>query len=99
MSKKNDLSPCPFCGEGAVMKDIPTPFRHGWVGCPKCGVMKQWKQSPAAAVKVWNRRTQVYLETALYDREELYPDCTVQVLTNSFTGEQSIGWWKNGDPL
>ena len=30
----------------------------------------------------------------LYDQEEYYEDCTVQVLTNTVTGEQSFGWWQ-----
>ena len=33
------------------------------------------------------------METNLFDKEEIYPDCTVQVLTNTVTGEQSVGWW------
>ena len=38
----------------------------------------------------------VYLiETSIYDIEEIYPDCTVQVLRNSVTGEVSVGWWEN----
>ncbi len=31
----------------------------------------------------------------IFDKEEIYSNCTVQVLTNSVTGEVSIGWWKN----
>lgn len=30
-----------------------------------------------------------------YDKEEIYPNCTVQVLTNTITGECSVGWWEN----
>ena len=30
-----------------------------------------------------------------YDKEELYENCTVQILTNTVTGKISIGWWKN----
>ena len=30
----------------------------------------------------------------LYDKEEIIENCTVQVLTNTVTGEQSVGWWK-----
>lgn len=39
----------------------------------------------------------VKVETNIYDKEEIYPDCTVQVLTNTATGETSVGWWKNDD--
>lgn len=31
----------------------------------------------------------------IYDQEEIYPNCTVQVLTNTVTGKVSIGWWRN----
>lgn len=39
----------------------------------------------------------VRVETNMYDKEETFPDCTVQVLTNTATGEVSVGWWKNGN--
>ena len=32
--------------------------------------------------------------TGLYDREEIIEGCTVQILTNTVTGEQSVGWWR-----
>ena len=36
----------------------------------------------------------------LYDKEETIEHCTVQVLTNTVTGEQSVGWWKEDeDPV
>lgn len=34
----------------------------------------------------------------VYDQVEIYEDCTVQILTNTITGEQSIGWWRNDKP-
>lgn len=30
----------------------------------------------------------------IYDKEETYHNCTVQVLTNTVTGQTSVGWWK-----
>ena len=33
------------------------------------------------------------IETNIFDVEEVYHNCTVQILRNSITGEQSIGWW------
>lgn len=33
----------------------------------------------------------------LFDKEETFPNCTVQVLTNTVTGETSVGWWRNGN--
>lgn len=35
------------------------------------------------------------VDIPIYDKEEVYENCTVQVLTNSFTGAVSIGWWQN----
>ena len=34
-------------------------------------------------------------EIGVYDIEDVYPNCTVQVLTNSITGDTSVGWWPN----
>ena len=35
------------------------------------------------------------MEIPIYDHEEIYENCTVQILSNSFTGEVSAGWWPN----
>lgn len=35
------------------------------------------------------------VETNIFDIEELYENCTVQILKNSVTGEISVGWWEN----
>lgn len=35
------------------------------------------------------------VDTSMFDIEEIYPNCTVQVLKNSITGEISVGWWEN----
>lgn len=37
------------------------------------------------------------VQVSIYDEEEIYENCTVQVWRNSVTGEESIGWWKNDD--
>ena len=53
---------CPFCGGEGAVKSCRTPtsggksFMKGWVGCPACGVYKQWAHDPSGAIKVWNRR-------------------------------------------
>ena len=33
------------------------------------------------------------VETNVFDKEEIHHNCCVQVLSNSVTGEVSIGWW------
>lgn len=35
------------------------------------------------------------ITTNLFDEEEIYTNCTVQVLHNSITDEYSVGWWDN----
>lgn len=50
------LRECPCCGKPGEMKTVFQRFRHGWIGCPACGLYMQWKNDPAAAVKRWNRR-------------------------------------------
>lgn len=35
------------------------------------------------------------VDNFIYDQEEIFPDCTVQVLTNTATGDVSVGWWIN----
>ena len=50
------LRECPCCGKPGEMKTVYQRFRHGWIGCPACGIYMQWKNDPAAAVRRWNRR-------------------------------------------
>ena len=49
--------------------------------CPWCG-------KPIEGMKV---------ETNIFDKEETFTNCTVQVLTNTVTGETSVGWWENAE--
>lgn len=37
----------------------------------------------------------VSVETNIYDEVIEYTNCTVQILRNSATGEESVGWWIN----
>ncbi len=41
-----------------------------------------------------DRTKQREIEVNIYDQEEIHHNCTVQVLTNSVTGEVSVGWWE-----
>ena len=36
-------------------------------------------------------------ETGLYDTVEFIPNCLVQILRNSVTGESSIGFYRDGE--
>lgn len=42
-------------------------------------------------------KEEVVSAISFYDQVETYPNCTVEVLTNTHTGDVSVGWWKN-DP-
>ena len=37
------------------------------------------------------------VEIPIYDQEEIHHNCTVQVLYSSYTGDYSVGWWKEGE--
>lgn len=39
----------------------------------------------------------VTTEINIYDKEEIHHNCTVQVWTNTETGQTSIGWWPEGE--
>lgn len=39
-------------------------------------------------------KPRVTVDTNIYDQEEIHHNCTVQILTNSVTGDVSVGWWK-----
>ena len=32
-----------------------------------------------------------------YNQEEIYENCTVQVLINTINGHVSVGWWQNNE--
>lgn len=32
----------------------------------------------------------------MYDQCEVIEGCTVEILTNTLTGETSVGWWRGG---
>ena len=36
------------------------------------------------------------MELNLYDQCEIIEGCTVEILTNTVTGETSVGWWRGG---
>ena len=51
--------------------------------CPVCG----WSNEPKIELKEMN----------LYDKVERYSNCIVEVLTNSITGDSSVGWYKTDE--
>ena len=67
-----------------------------FVSCIVVGKMADEDQLLLRYIERQNKPA-VKVETNMYDQEETFPNCTVQVLTNTMTGETSVGWWKNVD--
>ena len=92
---KVKLKPCPFCG-GEAVEQVGSFF---WISCQQCGAESEVFFEMEGAIEAWNKRSEnsiVKVETSFFDKEEIHENCTVQVLTNTATGEVSVGWWKNG---
>ncbi len=94
------LKPCPFCGneEVGICYDSWDEEYYG-VKCLICGgSIYPDKETEEEAIEAWNKRAETLEERAemnIYDKETRIENCTVQILTNSITGETSIGWWEN----
>lgn len=39
------------------------------------------------------------VEVNVFDQEEIHENCTVIIWRNSITGEESIGWYENEEPV
>ena len=62
--------------------------------CVCCGaIIPEGRQVCPSCEETHGKITKI--ETCFYDKEEIFENCTVQVLTNTATGDVSIGWWKN----
>lgn len=42
--------------------------------------------------------TDIMIDNNIYDECRTYPNCTVEILRNSLTGKESVGWWRNDKP-
>ena len=60
----------------------------------KCSLFKDRSQF----IELPCNKINATVESNIYDEEEIYYDCTVQVLRNSITGETSVGWFRNDEP-
>lgn len=70
--------------------------------CDAVYMLSNWENSKGATIEYNYARYlnkfiyfEEQIQSNIFDKEEVYDNCTVQILTNSITGEQSIGWWKN----
>lgn len=85
---ENSLNFCPFCGEWEIaIIQVAEGYRAICKVCSCCGPICN---SPAEAALKWNNRTEV--KFGYYDQVEEFENCTVQVLTNTKTGDVSYGW-------
>ena len=79
---------CPMCGAEGNVYDSRVQ-RDGtikrWRSCPQC--YERWKTIES--------RPKQKVDIPIYDQEQIIENCTVQILTNSITGDVSVGWWEN----
>ena len=57
----------------------------------ECGIEEIISEEKAKA----QRPESAGFEIDLFDEMEFYPNCSVQVLHNTYTDEYSVGWWNN----
>lgn len=65
-----------------------------------CGAPVEFLQSLANLYTVQldetlteNSEPQVEMAFEIYDQSEIHHNCTVEIFSNSVTGDVSIGWW------
>lgn len=59
-----------------------------------CGGDEDYDSKRHKALEMAIKALEAQTEVNIYDIEETYHNCTVQVLTNTVTGQTSVGWWK-----
>lgn len=79
-------------GQRAVMLDRDSPFHVAFQAVLR--KLRRYESTGLEPDEI-DRVKQREIEVGIYDREEIHENCTVQVLTNSVTGEVSVGWWEN----
>lgn len=100
----NKIKSCKICGNDHIelqTNQVGKSF-YGIILCTKCGVKYEAVSTSHTAVAnilvpMWNEGAGLPMkyETVIYDQEIVHPNCTVQILRNSVTGAESVGWWKN----
>lgn len=59
--------------------------------------LEEYSDLPAEPTAPTDPEIRIDSNIAYYDQVEVFPDCTVQVLTNTRTGDISYGWWVNAE--
>ena len=102
MSESFIYFPCGHLRKPNSAETRPCIFRGPGVECPKDEFNTEKCDSCGWNPLVEKNRKEKILsgeeepvESNIYDVEEIHPDCTVQILRNTVTGEQSVGWWEN----
>lgn len=76
-----ELERCPIC-----------KFDDEGVYCVSCRCDEFERAKPLAEVVYSDEDGEIY---DFFDEVETIEDCTVQILRNSKTGKESVGWWRN----
>ena len=82
------MATCKDCVHFVVCEEVPTK------SADDCDFFKDRSQF----IELPCNKINAIVESNIYDEEETYYDCTVQVLRNSITGETSVGWFRNDEP-
>lgn len=99
----NKVKPCRVCGwdEIGLWTNQVGKSCYGIILCGKCGTKYECVSVDHTAVinilvSMWNDGVGVPENSShIYDEEIIHPNCTVQILRNSITGAESVGWWEN----
>lgn len=108
--KRKESLVCPLCGKEVNLTVSPVfgTFYIAKVGCSKCNIIltRMFQQTEETIVKdavselaeLWDGmpgREREIIDVSMYDKEETYTNCTVQVLENTLTGDISVAWFRN----
>ena len=82
---------CPKCGYAETKVVDSRPLGNGkWRRreCLNCGARFNTFEGVAG-------RAKESIRTNIFDQCETHDNCTVEIFSNSITGETSVGWWEN----
>lgn len=67
--------------------------KDGWYECDLYAGGNENKRHADCPLKPFTP-PESQITTNIYDTEEIHHNCTVHILSNSVTGDVSVGWWK-----